>query len=354
MEALQLEEQAVAIHDGPKLMVEWTPRWQQFRGSIGPALSRSESRLAGEAPFGLIPLRIMIPSYLLEALFIFAAIIVPTKIRELQPYVVPRAQSHDVIYYSGDELPRTEDLGGSESGKTGRAGGQEAHHRTQTIKIARGGSLVPRVVEAPNVKLPTSNDAVANLLAIKPDPGPPPVEGTRAHRATLSTAIVAPPPSVIRDYTRNGVQLDAVIAPPSITRDPHTAAPNLNTTVIPPAPRVSSDHVLVAPQLAPTIIAPANNVAANRRQTPSLDASVVPPAASVSAKGRRSAATLAANIIPPAPNAAGREFSRAPMQSTGAVVPPPVSAPERVSTSQSKLTMPAPSVIAPPPSTNIS
>jgi hypothetical protein len=33
--------------------------------AIKPALARSKARLAGEAPFGLIPFRIMIPSYFL-------------------------------------------------------------------------------------------------------------------------------------------------------------------------------------------------------------------------------------------------------------------------------------------------
>ena len=132
----------------------------------------------------------MIPSYLLEAFLIFAAIVVQVKIAELRPYVAPRFSSHDVIYYSGDELPRTQDLGGAEAGSTGNAGGEEAHHRTQTIKIARGGSLVPQVVDAPNLKLPSSRDAVANLLAIRPNPGPPPAEGLRSNRTapTLSTA----------------------------------------------------------------------------------------------------------------------------------------------------------------------
>ncbi len=161
-ETLQLEE-AVELHDAPKLLVEWSSRWREFVGSIRPALARSERRLAGEAPFGLIPLRIMVPSYLLEAFLIFAAIAIQVKIAELRPFVAPRFSRHDVIYYSGDELPRTEDLGGAEAGTTGRAGGDEAHHRTQTIKIARGGSLVPKVVDAPNLKLPASRDAVANL-----------------------------------------------------------------------------------------------------------------------------------------------------------------------------------------------
>jgi len=155
---LQLEEaRRVEVQpEPPRLQVEWTSRWQEFVTAIGPATGRSEARLAGEAPFGLIPFRIMIPSYLLEAFLIFVAIIIPVKLQQLRPYVAPRISSHDVIYYSGDELPRTEDLGGAQAGTTGRAGGDEAHHRTQTIRIARGGSLVPRVVDAPNLKLPSS------------------------------------------------------------------------------------------------------------------------------------------------------------------------------------------------------
>ena len=49
--------------------------------------------------------------------------------------------SYEVLYYSGDELPRTQDLGGAQSGRTGLAGGKEAHHRTQTIHVARGKSM---------------------------------------------------------------------------------------------------------------------------------------------------------------------------------------------------------------------
>src|SRR6266487_1378441 len=189
IETLQLDEPTVQSRGAaPRLIVEWSSPGREFLESIRPAFSRSEARLAGEAPFGLIPLRIMIPSYLVEAFLIFAVIAVQVKIAELRPYVAPRFSSHDVIYYSGDELPRTEDLGGAEAGTTGRAGGDEAHHRTQTIKIARGGSLVPQVVDAPNLKLPSSRDAVANLLAIKPNAGPPPSEGLRSNRAAPGLA----------------------------------------------------------------------------------------------------------------------------------------------------------------------
>ncbi len=357
-ETLQLEE-TVELHDTPKLLVEWSPPWREFVGSIRPAMGRSERRLAGEAPFGLFPLRIMVPAYLLEAFFIFAGIAIQVKIAQMRPFVVPRLSQHDVIYYSGDELPRTEDLGGAQAGTAGRAGGDEAHHRTQTIKIARGGSLVPKVVDAPNLKLPASSDAVANLLAIRPNPGPPPSEGLRSNRSTpnLAAAPVAPPPNAIRDFTRNGVQLDAVIAPaPSVSADRTLTAPNLSAVLIPPAPNVASEHKLVAPALAPAIVPPAPSVSRDSARTaPALNASVVGPAPSVSRAQARSTPALAANVIPPAPGGVNRETASTPVQMHNmAVIPPPVSAPERAGTRNPKLTLQAPSVVAPPPSADVS
>lgn len=357
-QTLQLER-PVEVHDAPKLVVEWSSPWREFVDSIGPALARSERRLAGEAPFGLIPLRVMIPSYVLEAFLIFAAIAIQVKVAELRPYVAPRISSHDVIYFSGEELPRTQDLGGAEAGATGRAGGDEAHHRTQTIKIARGGSLVSRVVDAPNLKLPSSRDAVANLLAIRSVPGPPPSEGMHSTRTApnLATTLVAPAPNAIRDYTRNGVQLNSVIAPaPSASRDRSMMAPTLSVSAIPPAPTVSNDHTLVAPALAPSVIAPAPSTSRDRMLTaPSLAASVVNPAPNASRDRSRSTPALSTSVIPPAPGGISREVSGSPVQMTNAaVIPPPVSAPERASTRNPKLSLSAPSVIAPPPSTDVS
>ena len=361
IETLQLDEGIERSErvDAPKLLVEWSSRRREFFESISPALAHSEARLAGEAPFGLIPLRIMVPSYVVEAVLILAAIVIPAKIAELRPYVAPRISPHDVIYYSGDELPRTQDLGGSEAGALGIAGGKEAHHRTQTIKVARGGSLVSKIVDAPNLKLPASTDAVANLLAIQPDPGPPPAEGLHSHRSApnLATNIVAPSPNVIRDYTRNGVQLDSVIAPaPNVTRDRPLIAPNLSTVLIPPAPSVTTDHTLVAPALAPNVVAPAPSVTRDRASVaPSLTAQVVAPAPTSPRDPFRSGQTLAGNVIPPAPGAVSRQISSAPMRTMDAnVVPPPVSAPERAGVRNPKLSIPAPSVVAPPPSADIS
>ncbi|MFL6443348.1 MAG: energy transducer TonB [Candidatus Sulfotelmatobacter sp.] len=346
-------------HDLPKLQVEWSSRWQDFVTSIKPALSRSEARLAGEAPFGLIPLRIMVPSYVLEAFLIVALVAIQVKIEQLRPQVVPRISSHDVIYYSGDELPRTEDLGGADAGKTGSAGGDESSHRSQTIKIARGASLVPKVVDAPNLALPSSTDAVANLLAVHPNPGPPPAEGLRSARSSpnLSANVVAPAPNVIRDFTRNGVELNSVIAPaPAVMRDRNPTAPTLDPALIAPAPDVASSHTLVAPALVPAVIPPSPRVARDRALTaPSLTSRVIAPAPSVSRDQARSGPGLATGVIPPAPGSVARQITTAPLQGMNpAVIPPPVSAPENARARTSKATLPAPSVVAPPPSTDLS
>jgi hypothetical protein len=272
-----------------------------------------------------------------EAFAIFVIIILPFEIAKMRPYAAPLPQSHDVIYYTGDELPRTEDLGGSESGKTGRAGGNEAHHRTQTIKIARGGSLVERVVDAPNLKLPASRDAVANLLAVKPNPGPPPSQGLRSSRSApnLSANIVAPTPTVTRDYTRNGLTVTEIIPPaPNVSRDRPLTTPDLNSSVIAPAPSVARDRTLVAPLLAPSVVAPAPNLSRDRS---------------------RAAPAMSASVIQPAPSAITSDVSRSAVQmTTAAVIPPPVSSPERETSRNARLTMPAPSVIAPPPSADVS
>ena len=363
IETLQLEEVAPVAarerHDAPRLLVDWSSPWHEFLGSIKPALSRSEARLAGEAPFGLIPFRIMIPSYVLEAFLIVAMIFVQVKVDELRPRVVPRFSPHDVIYYSGDELPRTQDLGGAQAGATARAGGNEAYHRTQTIKIARGNSLASQVVDAPNLKLPFSKFPVANLLAIQPNPGPPPIEGMRAARSAprLTIPIVAPSPNVIRDYTRHAVQLNSAVAPPpAVTRDRTTAVPSLNATLIAPPPAVTNDHTLIAPALLPAVIPPAPRVTRDRTQAaPSLTAVVVAPAPTVASDRLRASQMLAPNVVPPAPTAVSRDVSSAPVRLTDTnIVPPPVSAPERVSSRTARLNMPAPAVVAPPPTNTVS
>jgi hypothetical protein len=357
-DTLQLDEvRIIQVHDAPKLLVEWSPRWDDFVTSIRPAFARSGGRLAGEAPYGIFPYWGMLLSWLLQAFLLFVLIVLPREINQLRPYAPPKLKPYEVIYYSGDELPRTEDLGGAQAGATGRAGGQEAHHRTQTIRIARGRSLAPQVVDAPDLKLPSSAEAVANLLAFKSNPGPPPAEGLHSSlkAPSLPANVIAPAPvNVTRDQSRGGFTLNSVVPPaPSVSANDSRTAPALNAAVVPPAPSVRSEHTLYTPHLDPSIIAPAPNVSAQRTQAaPSLSPNVIGPASTrVSRDQARSAPALSTSVIPPAPSVANREVapSRVQMNSV-AVVPPPVSAPERETSRTARLNLPAPSVIAPPPS----
>ncbi len=355
-DTLQLEN-AIHLHDAPKLLVEWSSPWQEFTTSIRPAFARSAARLAGEAPHGLFPYHGLLASWFLEALLLFALIIIPREVNRLRPYAPPHLQPDEVIYFSGDELPRVEDLGGAQSGATGRAGGHEAHHRTQTIHIARGASLAQKVVDAPNLKLPASSTAVANLLAFKSKPGPPPTEGLHSSLVAprLPANVILPAPlNVARDQSRAGLTLNSVVPPaPNVSSGRSRTAPALNATVVPPAPTARSEHTLVAPSLNAGIIAPAPDISRDQtRAAPALNSTVIAPASTrVSRDQPRSAPALNGSVIPPAPATVSREVSPSRVQMNNlAVVPPPVSAPERETSRSAQLNLPAPSVVAPPPS----
>jgi hypothetical protein len=301
--------------EGPKLLVEWSSPWQEFRTAIGPALGRSAPALAGETPIGMFPLRGILLSWGAEAILLVMIIILPAKLALLQPFRPPAISRHEVIYYHGNELPQVQDFGGAQAGRSGRAGGQEAYHRTQTLRVARGNSPSEKVVDAPNLKLPVSLAPVANLLAVKPVPGPPPAEGLKSSQTppTFSkNAIVAPPPETLRE-------LDRAI--------PRLAA----ATVAPPPANLSHDRREVM-GLSTMIVAPAPNDVPRDQSH-----SVVP---------------MTSRIVQPAPSDVQRDPPplRGPAATSANVVPPPISAPQREGTQTAKLNMPASSVIAPPPS----
>jgi len=278
------------VNDELKLLIEWPSRWEEFVTSIRPALGKSPRPLAGEARAGLFPHQGMLVAWICEAVLLLAVIVLPAKLAFLAPYQPPSIPKYDVIYFSGDELPQTEDLGGAKIGRTGKSGGQEAFHRTQVIRVSRGDLLREKVVDAPRLNLPQVNSAVANLLAYNPLPGPPPAEGLRQSLRT----------------------------------------PNLPQNVIAPAPDVRRDKMLVAPAME-AAVAPSPNVRREKfRQSPSMNAAVVPPSPS----------GIQRDITMP----------RVPGSQVIAVVPPPVSAPEQMTDSHAQLTLPAPSVVSPPPS----
>jgi hypothetical protein len=298
----------------PRLLVEWSSRWEEFKSAFRPAFTRPPKRLAGEAPVGMFPYRGMLICWVLECLLLIAIIVLPERFASLEIPLPPTRPQWDVIYYSGDELPQTQDRGGAQSGKTGRAGGQQAHHRTQTIRVARGDKPTEKVVDAPKINLPHSDSAVANLLAFKPLPGPPPAEGLRSSLTapTLPAMSVVPPS-------------------PELNASSNRTANGLTANVIPPAPEVSH---------------------ASTHTSPALNAVVVPPAPNVSRDKMRTATPLTATVIAPAPRDAQTDLasSRVPLTQTVDVVAPPVSTPSRDVSSTPKLTLPAPAVVAPPPS----
>ena len=256
------------MNQGPNLLVEWSSPWHEFRTAIGPALSRSAEPLSGEAPVGLWPYRGFLVAWVFEIALVIAAIMLSSRIAEMRSLEPAAMLKPDVIYFTGNELPRTEDLGGTRAGRSGRSGGHQGHHPTQAIRVARGETLRARVVDAPQLNLPRSESAVANLLAFKPVPGPAPTEGLKSAQR--------------------------------------------------------------APQLPMQAVAPAPDVQAEKL---------------------RSAHSLSANPIPPAPAAPQRDLVSPPIPGNHAlqVVPPPVSAPEKLSTQNARLRLPAPLVVAPPP-----
>jgi hypothetical protein len=278
------------VNDELKLLVEWSSPWREFLTAIRPAMQRSPERLAGEAKTGLFPYRGMLASWIVEGAVLALGIMLSQKLDSLRPYEPPAMPKYDVIYFSGEELPRTEDAGGAQAGRSGRAGGHEAHHRTQTIRVARGDSLREKVVDAPKLKLPQSDSAVTNLLAFKPIPGPAPAEGLKS-----------------------SLRIPAITEP-----------------VVAPAPEVQNDQ---------------------SQRTPVLIANVIPPTPEAQRDKMRSAPQMNAAIVPPSPSAPQRDITpmRVPGSQAVAVIPPPVSAPEQATNAHPRLTLPPPSVVAPPP-----
>jgi hypothetical protein len=311
------EVQYEALHDAPKLLIEWASPWEEFRTSIRPAVQRSPQRLAGEAPVGIFPYKGMTAGWILEALLLIALIVIPAKLASLRPHLPPAIPKYDVIYYSGDELPQTEDTGGARAGRSGKAGGHEAHHRTQTIRVARGESLREKVVDAPKLNLPRSDSAMANLLAYKPIPGPAPAEGLKPSMRipSVTETAVAPLPEVQRDKFRSAIPLNPnVVAPsPQVQADRMRSLKASNPTIVPPSPS--------NPQRDLTSV----------RVPGSQVVTVVPPAVSAPEQitNLHPKLTLPASVIAPPPSQVARDFkSRGPGFSTGEmknqIVPPPV------------------------------
>jgi len=342
------EEDVKVEFEAPRLLVEWSSPWEEFRSSLKPAMGHSPRRLAGEAQSGLFPYRGILITWAGEILLGLLLIGLPLKLASMRPYQPPPRPKYDVIYYSGDELPQTEDLGGAESGRSGRAGGQEAFHRTQTIRVARGDLVRERVVDAPNLKLPHSDSAVQNLLAYARVPGPPPSEGMKSSLRSMTSpaSIVAPPPEVLRDkiQAKPSLAADAVApAPVAPQRDlPSFDLPGAHATqIVPPpvsAPVQDSNQQALLRMPAPAVVAPPPTqvprevTAGPGFGSGELHKQVVPPPAQLgnTASQRQGDNGLGNNVavVPPPVQLADAAGERHPVGGLGggaSVVPPPPS-----------------------------
>jgi hypothetical protein len=309
--------------EGPKLLVEWSSRWDEFVSSIGPAMGRSPRRLAGEARTDIFPYRGVLLGWFAEIMVLVALAVLPAKLASLRPYVPPPLPKYDVIYFSGDELPRTEDTGGAQAGRTGAGGGREAYHRTQTIRVARGPSVSEKIVEAPKLNLPKSDNPVANLLAYKAIPGPAPAEGLKSSTRSISlpqTAVVAPSPQVSSDRMRT--------------------APALSTSVVAPAPaasQLSAARSLTAPSVVsvvpPAVSAPERDSNVAAKLTLPAQVVIAPPPTHVTRElgslGGAEVGDFKNQVVPPPVQAGTRSLDRTVaggLTGNSQVVPPPVQA----------------------------
>jgi hypothetical protein len=276
------------VNDAPQLLIEWSSPWEEFVAAIGPALRRSPPRLGFETRAGLFPWRGMIAVLLLEIAALVATIVMPLK--GIQPTVSQTPPpTPDVIYFSSDELPQTQDLAGAAGGKAGRSGGASMRH-TQTIRVARDEVVRERVVDAPQLNLPKSDSQIRNLLAFRSDAGPAPADALPLTRkASQMTIAVAPPlPEMQAAMQRQA---------------PHMA----NPAVVPPPVEISQRDLTRRSLLAPSVVAP-------------------PPVA-----------------IPQ------HDLARRSLLVPAVVVPPPVSAPAEITSRTARLTLPAQAVVAPRP-----
>ncbi len=296
----------------PHLLVPWENAWEGFRERLKPALSRSARALATEcdpAPltrrgvglsllahvFVLIVLPVFLPwvfpasPRLVLPEFSFPITYYPPveppparasagraaleqelareaarrrelerKRREARPRKDERRPTEQARQESpgtqqvqlqrSPDLPQMEDVGGAQEGRSGRSGGREAFHPTQTIRVARGPRMVERVVDAPKLNLPRNDQAVANLVAVAAAPPPPaPVEA-----AALGRRLVLPPElrtEVISPTARN-VRRRTLPAVPAVG----------GLAVVPPPPEVApakasvTDPRLIVPE--PVVVEP--------------------------------------------------------------------------------------------------
>lgn len=294
------------MNQAPQLLVNWTSPWQEFLGALGPALRRSPPKLRMEARAGLFPVRGMALSLLFEAVALATAIAHPARVREAP--ITESNRTPEVIYFSADELPQTEDLGGAAAGMHGARGGTSEPHPSQVIRVARDAVLREKVTDAPQVNLPNSNSAISNLLA---------------YRTEIPAASLAPAESARRTPP------DVPTIETSALRRPRT---ELAVAAVPPPPEVEparsrsvARHALETPAVVPPPAQLPESEQVKREPLPSIRVAPPPVAAPVETSSHRGLLLPAVSVAPPRPDMDVPLQSRHVLSGVApTVVPPPV------------------------------
>ena len=131
---------------------------------------------------GIFPYRGTLAALLLEAFLVFVVVVLPREIDKLHPRA-PKVRPYEVIYYSGDELPRTEALGSAaRSHRPRRWSRSTSPTPTSPSAWLAPAWLVPKVVDDPNLKVSFGRCGGESRSAFKAtSPGPPPSEGLRSY-----------------------------------------------------------------------------------------------------------------------------------------------------------------------------
>ncbi len=323
------------MNEVPQLLVEWSSPWQEFVSAIGPALRRSPPKIRGEASVGLFPWRGLLVAVLVEVAAILATAVAHPVEGNALAALEQAPRSHDVIFFSANELPRTPDLGGAPMGSEGKSGGSSIHHAAQTIKVARGESLRERVMDAPQLNLPKSDSAIQNLLAYKAEAGPPPAEVLSIrHSPSFAMPVAPPPPELRNDFRHPQLAQQQVTPPPVELSAPLSAKRTLSARdVVVPPPVSAPTQALSRPA---RLLLPAEVVVAPR---PEMNARI---------HSRADAGRFAANVVPPPVELnSSRTRSLGALNGTQAVAPPAVEVDAAHTHSLGRLN--GTQVVAPPP-----
>ena len=300
----------VAFHGGPALLVRWERPWESFTSSLKPALARSEPRLAGECTVTMRAGPGTFASALLHVAGILCLVLLPLRIAQLDFSSPPAPEpQYQVIYYSGQELPQMNDAGGAQEGASGRAGGRELYHPTQTIRMVRGSTkLVSTIVDAPQLKLPHTNEPVANLVSMPGgDPGPAPAAGMRS---LMAAANLLPAPPVIP--AAPNVKRAKLLATPQLAAGAVGAAPDTKREIA----GLKMPAIGTEPVLPPPVSAPATNINSTPALALPVAVAVAPPpdlsSSSMSAKGVPGFGARQ-DVVPPAVQPGGRALNGSPL-----------------------------------------